>query len=67
MSGERPADDDFCHVKWVNPSHALFLVSLLIPQGDVRKGKDALEREEAEAERIQRGSGSSWMEEQITV
>ena len=54
MSSERLADNDFCHVKWVNQSHALYLVSLLILSRDIRKGKrDAIREEEAEAERIQ--------------
>lgn len=30
MSGERPPDNDSCHVKWPNQSHTLHLVRLLI-------------------------------------
>lgn len=42
-SGQHQAEDlrlkSFCHVKWVNPSYALCLVSLLILLGNITKRK----------------------------
>lgn len=52
MSSERPADNDSCHVKWVNQSHALYLVSLLILRRHIGKREEAMKT--AEAERMQK-------------